>query len=108
MITKEQFKEQVKASDEFGGGCLNGYLTISYGKLVDLLGEPNCEGDDYKVDAQWSVTFDGEIFAIYNYKNGKNYCGEEGDNVEDIGDWHIGGNNKEKASKLISLFKEVE
>ena len=107
MITIEQFKEQVKLTTS-GGGCLNGEIDISYEKLVTLLGEPNCEGDGYKTDAEWAVSFEKETFAIYNYKTGRNYDPQYGDDVENIRDWHIGGANKEKAARLINLMKSVE
>ena len=77
------------------GSCLQGYLDASYATLVQLFGQPD-DGDGYKVDAEWTLYFadgkgGGEVVTIYNYKDGKNYCGEEGTEVEDITDWHIGG-----------------
>ena len=107
MITKEEFKKQVTLTD-LCGGCLNGLVDIAYAKLVDLLGEPNCENDGYKVDAEWAVSFKDETFSIYNYKSGKNYNGEEGLPLEEIRDWHIGGKNKEKAAELIELLESTE
>jgi hypothetical protein len=71
---------------------LQGYIQTSYADLVGCFGEPTCDGDGYKVDAEWIVTFaDGVVATIYNYKTGRNYCGEEGQDVEDITQWHIGG-----------------
>lgn len=74
-------------------GCLQGYIKISYSKLVEAFGEPT-EGDAYKVDAEWIIEFaTGEIGTIYNYKNGKNYCDGNGLATENIVDWHIGGSS---------------
>lgn len=71
--------------------CLQGYLTTSYDRLVEMFGEPTV-GDEYKVDAEWIVEFeDGTIATIYNWKNGRNYLGHEGDPVEVITRWNIGG-----------------
>jgi len=106
-MTKEEFQIRVRPVNEFAGGSLNAEMDIAYEDLVNLLGEPNAETDGYKVDAEWMVEFDGELFSIYNYKTGKNYNGSEGLDVEDIRDWHIGGKNKVKAAELVKLLQEV-
>lgn len=106
-MNKKEFQKRVKLASP-GGGCLNGYLDISYAKLVELLGEPNAGGDMYKTDAEWAIEFDGDHFSIYNYKDGKNYLGGDGLDVEDIRDWHIGGNNKEKAAEFIKFASSIE
>lgn len=75
--------------------CLQGYIEESYDRLVELFGEPT-EGDGYKVDAEWLVEFeDGTVATIYNWKNGRNYCGHEGDPVEVITAWHVGGHSRQ-------------
>jgi hypothetical protein len=106
-MTKEEFQKQVKLT-EHGGGCLNGYADVAYSTLIDLLGKPNVDGHDSKTDAEWAVEFEGETFAIYNYKTGKNYLGADGLDVEEIRDWHIGGRNKTKAKRLIALLESVK
>lgn len=71
---------------------LEGYIRTSYADLVGCFGEPTCDGDGYKVDAEWVITFaDGVVATIYNYKDGPNYCGADGTPVENIREWHIGG-----------------
>jgi len=86
----------------YAGGSLQGYINISYAKLVEALGEPG-ESDGYKTDAEWSVEFvGGDIASIYNYKDGRNYLGEEGLAVEDITEWHIGGTSKDVVRYLTS------
>lgn len=83
--------------------CLQGYIKADYNKLVELFGEPT-EGDGYKIDAEWMLEFeDGTVATIYNWKNGRNYCGHEGDPVEIITDWHIGGHNK----RTVRLVEDV-
>jgi hypothetical protein len=87
------------------GSCLQGYIASDYNKLVSLFGEP-CEGDAYKIDAEWIIKFDdGSITTIYNWKNGKNYCGNEGEAVENMTEWHVGGHRKEALWMLMELLK---
>ena len=88
------------------GTCLQGYIDVSYSKIVDVFGEPSGEHDDYKSDADWVVEFeDGIIATIYNYKDGKNYLGRRGTEKEDITDWHIGGFNKEVVELIKNAIK---
>lgn len=68
-----------------------GVIYTDYDKLVAVFGEPNGPTDGDKVDAQWLGKIDGHVFTIYNYKDGKNYLGDEGEPVERITDWHVGG-----------------
>ena len=83
--------------------CLQGYITADYDRFVELFGEPTI-GDEYKIDAEWIVEFDnGTVATIYNWKNGRNYLGHEGDPVEVITDWHIGGYNRQ----AVSLIEDV-
>lgn len=80
---------------------LKGSITTTYAKLVKRYGEPH-ESDGYKSDAEWVIEWeDGVIGTIYNWKNGKNYLGDEGEEVENITDWNIGG-YKEIVVKRIS------
>ena len=74
------------------GSSLQGYIHTSYDVLRGCFGLPTCDGDGYKVDAEWIITFnDGVVCTIYNWKDGHNYCGYDGLDVEDITEWHIGG-----------------
>lgn len=83
---------------------LMGYIDIEYDKLVSLFGEPT-DSDGYKVDAQWDIEFeDGLIATIYNWKDGKNYNGEEGLDVTEITDWHIGGHKKDVVDRIHNIF----
>jgi hypothetical protein len=71
--------------------------------LVDCLGLPG-EGDDYKTDVEWPVCTPYGIATIYNWKNGKNYCGSEGYEIQDIPVWNIGGHNKESADYVVDVL----
>lgn len=89
------------------GTCLQGYINTSYRDLVECFGEPHCDGDGYKVDAEWMLRFeDGTVATIYNWKNGRNYCDEDGMDVEDITDWHIGGNNPKAVTRVEDAVNE--
>lgn len=91
-------------SDDFCGTCLQGHVNVSYKRLVEVFGEPHCDGDGYKVDAEWCFEFeDGTIATIYNYKDGKNYNGDMGLDVSEIRDWHVGG----RENKALALVREV-
>ena len=95
MITVETINDNSKIN----GSSLSGYLNVSYDTLVKLLGEPNAPVDGYKTDAEWHVKVKEEgdapaYAAIYNYKSGKNYLGDEGLRVENIDRWHVGSKSK--------------
>ena len=80
-------------SINISGTSYTGEVTAKYSLLVEKLGEPLAESfDNYKTDAEWHIEFeDGTVTTVYNWKDGKNYCGDEGLDVEDITEWHIGG-----------------
>lgn len=85
--------------------CLQGYITTTYADLVGCFGNPTCDGDGYKVDAEWIITFDdGVVATIYNYKDGPNYCGQHGTPVENITDWHIGGRDDTAKSNVEAVM----
>ena len=87
------------------GGCLQGYVETTYKNLLELFGNPT-DGDGYKVDAEWVIKFeDGTVATIYNWKDGKNYNGAEGMEVEDITDWHIGGEDKKSVARIKEVVK---
>jgi hypothetical protein len=66
------------------------------------------DGDGYKVDAEWWVVFeDGTRATIYNWKNGKNYCGAEGLDLNQIGIWNIGGYDKDAINRVLEVVKEI-
>lgn len=88
------------------GTYLQGEMNISYQNLVNTFGEPNGKTDEYKVDAEWIIQTPAGVATIYNYKTGKNYLGDEGEEVENITDWHIGGKNKEVVDYILQELKK--
>jgi len=110
------------------GTSLRGIVRVSYAKLVEKLGKPG-RSDGYKTDAEWtleesktlaSVSMfsrraslvsrspeDSVVATIYNYKDGKNYCGAQGMDVKDITEWHVGGHD-ERALELVKKVVGVD
>lgn len=86
--------KQKKDIRSTAGTSLQGYIDLPYKQIREKVGEP-FDGDGYKVDAEWEYQTPYGVATIYNYKDGKNYLGEDGLEVEEITDWHIGGHNKE-------------
>ena len=90
---------------EIGGSCLQGYIEVSFAKLVETFGEPSDNYDDYKSDAEWQIEFENGVRAtVYNYKNGINYCGTSGTPVKDITDWNVGGYNKQAVEMVMEAL----
>jgi hypothetical protein len=75
------------------GTSLKGYIDADYKVLCKVFGKPDPNAhDNYKSDAEWDVIFsDGTVATIYNYKDGKNYCGASGTAKTKIREWHVGG-----------------
>jgi hypothetical protein len=96
------------------GTWKQGEVQISFERLVKVFGQPWYYTDEpgNKSDVEWPLLFDdGTVATIYNYKNGKNYAiysDGDGDEIEDIFDWSIGGRCPEAATLVkieIATFK---
>jgi hypothetical protein len=89
---------------DISGSRLQAYLYIGYDKLVKALGLPLL-GDNDKIDAEWNILFDDNVLAtVYNYKTGRSYLGDDGLDVHEITEWHIGGHTPEAVEKLLSIL----
>lgn len=100
-----KFKTHNETDVQVVGTHLQGYIYCGYDRLVEVFGEPT-GGDGYKVDAEWDIEFeDGKVATIYNYKDGVNYLGEDGEEVETIREWHIGGLTKEVEYRIDKLVR---
>ena len=98
---KQEFT--IALESEANGTFLQGYVQADYRKLKEIFGEPT-ESDGYKSDAEWIIRLkSGEVATIYNYKDGKNYRGDEGLTLDQITDWHIGGKNP----SVVEAVKEI-
>jgi len=100
------FKTHNETDININGTCLQGEVEATYAELCDLFGSHH-DGDGYKVDAEWYVKFDdGTIATIYNWKNGKNYEGENGLSLEQIDNWHVGGDSA-KAETQVQIALDL-
>lgn len=98
------FETHNTANINVNGTSISGYISENYETICQIFGEPT-ESDGYNVDAEWMIQFsDGKVATIYNWKDGKNYCGSNGLNVEDIREWHIGGHCKEVVSRIQNIL----
>jgi len=97
-----------KLTDSFESSCLQGSIDTSYADLVACFGEPNCNGDDYKVQKEWMIKFeDGTYATIYDWKEGDNYNGEgQGTHYTDVTDWHIGGMSQQSVARVYAAMEQ--
>ena len=99
---------KLEKNNNMDGTHLVGEVETTYKNLVEKLGSPHYDyqTEPNKISVEWSFRFPKtkDVVTIYNWKDGKNYLGEdEGDEVENITNWHIGGHN----SKVVPMIKEV-
>ena len=100
-------------SSKANGTSLSGYINTSYSVLVELFGESIGPSADSKTAAEWHLIIKdrGEevgFATIYNYKDGKNYAGANGLNVEDIQTWHVGSKSNVDFYNVEDFIKEHE
>jgi hypothetical protein len=104
-------KMKLIKNNNMDGTHLVGEVETTYKNLVEKFGPPHYDYKtsdrltDNKISVEWSLRFQetNDVVTIYNWKDGKNYLGNEGDEVEDIKNWHIGG----YSSKVVPMIKEV-
>lgn len=91
-----EYLEHLKTSGS-SAGCRQGFLScVTYDELVDTLGEPTHESNNYeeKVTCEWvTVTNKGVEIRIYNYKDYADHRGTT--------DWNIGGTHTEIALDFV-------
>jgi len=100
----------MKKTNKWQGTSLKGHLTLPYERMVEVFGEPHSRGwDGDKTDVEWAFeTSEGIVFTLYNWKNGKNYCGEFGLEVEKMTEWNIGGKRRRYESKCCNVEMVVD
>ena len=89
------------------GTSLQGYVDADYKVLCKVFGRPDPNAhDNYKSDAEWDLEFsDGTVATIYNYKDGKNYCGASGLAKTKIRDWHVGGRSARAVRNVEDMLE---
>ncbi len=93
------------------GTSLRGHFICSYQDLVRVFGEPNCEGDEYKVSTEWVISdIEGNVWTIYDYKMTDLYDDntmtvEEFRNLPEY-EWHIGGHDTAEGTGPLIEFLE--
>ena len=73
-------------------------------ELRDILGEPSAEQNDGsdKVNFEWMLeTNDGDVFTVYDWKEGRPLSESE------MIKWHIGGYNKTATEQAKSEIKKA-
>ncbi len=102
--------EAVSSGDRDFGGSLQGTITASYARLVELFGPPNSEGDGYKVSTEWCLKHNGRRFRLYDYKDTNLYDSdnpsvEEFRNLKSF-EWHVGASDA-SVTGLIAELREM-
>ena len=87
-MTYKTTTDKLKAN----GTSLQGYLTTTFDRLVELLGEPLEGSDDGKTTAEWIIEFEGEPATIYDWKLEST--------LKDLYEWHVGGRSLEVIERL--------
>lgn len=83
------------------GTSFQGYIKTQYDHLVELLGEPYTDPDNYKTDVEWIVSTPYGPVTIYNYKNGYSYLGLCGLKLGEMDEWHVGSKNKQSYEWIV-------
>lgn len=89
--------------EKSSGSGLQGYITTTYDKLVEVFGEPVQYGEGDKVTAEWIIEFmDTETYeltyaTIYDWKQ------YELGTPYDLYDWHIGGFKRDAVDNVKEL-----
>lgn len=100
----------IKKTSNTSGTHLHGYIKRTYPQLVEVFGEPHFRyipraGAEDKIDVEWAFEFpDGRVFTVYNWKNGKAYCGTNGMDVEAMTEWNVGAHNMSSFHDLTELL----
>ena len=92
-----------KAATEWQSSWLQGEIKTTYAKLVEVFGKEHSDGDGYKVQAEWNLTFDDGTYAtIYDWKEAESYCEDgTGKPKELITEWHIGGTGPAAVERVL-------
>ena len=92
---------QEEVNNKVNGSSLRGYISITYSQLVSILGEPTypTESGDSKVQKEWAVEFEGNVFTIYDWKTF-----DEEYTMNELDEFHVGG--KTDANDFIEALSD--
>ena len=96
--------------EKLDGIYSQGFLITTYDTLLGFFGEPMKDITflDNKIDAQFVIKFkDGLIATIYNWKDGQNYLGRDGKQVENIKKWYIGSHNIIVVNRIKKILGQL-
>ena len=94
---------QYTVDHEVGAGTwLQGYVTTTLARLIEVFGEPQRGGGEDKVTVNWSMVFeDGTIATIYDWKRYE--LGTPG--LTEVMEYNIGGTTREAVSLVKDALK---
>lgn len=90
---------------------LQGFVTCSYADLVQTFGNPNSEGDGYKVSTEWVIydRADDLTITIYDWKCTELYddypTSVEEFRAQQSYEWHIGCSSKPDVVALAAFIR---
>ena len=111
--TAYNIKSLTQYDPRVNGSAYIGSINLTYPEAVRIFGEPTLETDKYKTDVEWilEISVDGTpgrfLVTVYNYKNGVNYLGAEGEAVEKMTSFHVGGRDPDHLSILNAIVDDL-
>lgn len=87
----------MKSKIDASGTCLQGYVTVSYNRLVEVFGEPHRRNGCEKTTVEWDFEHEGIRFTIYDYK----WRSCQNDTKESF---HVGGDAPEALTLVQKLI----
>ena len=105
-VPEEDYKDKLTVFHDTDAPCTGGTHKVdtlmgpNYSQLVNFLGDPtfSTPSGDNKVQKEWVVEFNDELFTIYDWKTYSVY-----ETMNTLDTWSIGG--KSSASDLIEYLK---
>jgi len=97
---------EYEKTESIDGTFGQGTIEVSFKEIFDKLGPCHWDGEGYKTDAEWAIKSGDTIATLYNWKNGKNYLGDQGLEIQDITEWNIGGNSKEAVDLIYKILNK--
>ena len=94
-----------------GQSSLQGYINAPLEHLESIFNKHGYDHDNFKTDGSWSLEFKENgsitIATIYNCKDGKNYLGNDGFDLDQIKSWNIGGFGVNAYNKVLEKLVEA-